>query len=68
MSEFTIGELLQIITTVMAAVAVIITNKTDLKWVIKWCADHKEQDDQRFQELKQELRSLRRAEHWFDEG
>lgn len=65
-----LGEALQILVTFATGVTIIAIVKNDIKWIIKWCADHKETDDDRYNEIKEELRSLKRhnRNNWYDEG
>jgi hypothetical protein len=44
--------------SVAVTIAVI---KTDIRWIRKWCADHKESDDAGFAQAREDIRELRTA-------
>ncbi len=66
----TTGEAIQIVATLVTGCTIIAVLKNDIKWIIKWFEDHKQVDDDRYEELKQELRAIHnsRRGRWWDEG
>jgi hypothetical protein len=57
--NLTIGEIIQILTTVVIGATVIITNKNDLKWIKLFFDHHEAEDSRRFDELKDDISRVR---------
>lgn len=59
---FDIHDLFHLISIVLAATGTIVALKVDIRWVKKWCDEHKEDDNRRFEEVKQDIREVRQRE------
>lgn len=55
-------DLLHLVTVIAAFAATVITLKADVRWIKTWCREHKEDDDRRFEEVKQDIREVRQRE------
>lgn len=51
--------ILELLVTVASAVGVVVTLKTDIKWLTRLFDSHAEQDEKNFAELRREVDQLR---------
>lgn len=58
---FTIHDLLNIGSIVVMAAVTIVALKSDVRWIRRWCDEHKADDDRRFEEVKSDIREMRHA-------
>lgn len=61
--QLTMGEIIQVVTTVVGVVAVITALRNDMKWVREMLKDHEAEDIRRFEELREDVRSATRRHY-----
>lgn len=56
---FNFHDLWHIASIIVMSAVTITALKADVRWIRKWCDEHKSDDDRRFDELKQDVREAR---------
>lgn len=60
--SFNIHDLFHLASIILMTAVTITALKADVRWIRKWCDEHKEDDDRRFEEVKQDIREVRQRE------
>lgn len=51
-----------VLAQLLAAVSTIAVLKADVRWIKKWCHEHKEDDERNFARMERDIRELRADE------
>jgi hypothetical protein len=54
-------DLLHIGSSIVGLIVTVAVIKTDIRWIRKWCSEHKESDDAGFERAREDIRELRTA-------